>query len=765
MIRYVSSLAFVFLLALSQTSVAEPKWARWTGSDDKNAELGHILEVIQQKTGIQLATSDFSIIEERQLANNYFTQYVQMAGGLPRRSLSVRTWTLTRGGDAIQVEALIDTKIADRILNRASNAPAFTSEQTLALVKEAVRTQPEDNVFRGATYKDMWDGQTLVRIAKARAKRGVHTIVISLTTRRVIQKSYKEFPQAGRTHDEEGEFSIPAQIYPIYEEVESTGSILPRIAGELKYIKELVRRPATNPFAPLLTQRYFFDKFDPILGLTEEGRKQGYWAMGYIKAQADILHQQIEVSQNAFEGRGVILEGRYASVNLHPAVTTAFPNLSFTPAMSGQFRPDWKPTPENPDNWEMIPSSTILGKPLKSLEEAMNRPARRLPDHDPVGYLNDGFDELQVYWAINQMFDSLKPMGFTDPELSTRRFNAFLFDPDIEMRDNAYYTDDTINFTTYSSKSGNMARDNTTIWHELGHGVMDRLMGDDIRLADTGGLSEGMADFVAQLVLNDVTNGNYFPGKETMRIFNKTGFYLTNEVHDDGEAYGGSFNDLLESAMRLYGRAGLTKVTDLTLEAMRLSRNHPGLTAVDWFQHMLFADDLGNAPVRAAGELRPLITRALAGRNFNLDGSPAATYTMMHDTTEVVAGAPGSRQSPIPLTLKETETSTHHLKLMLKSTPTYAFKYPVTVKVQLRGGPLQGAIHWHGEETEPLVYRVVSENDTLPIDLTVSGKCDEVNRPDGSCVDFAYVQVWNDGETSKPQAKKRFYLRVIPKPE
>ncbi|MBI4403683.1 MAG: hypothetical protein HY537_05965 [Deltaproteobacteria bacterium] len=67
-----------------------------------------------------------------------------------------------------------------------------------------------------------------------------------------------------------------------------------------------------------------------------------------------------------------------------------------------------------------------------------------------------------------------------------------------------------------------------------------------------------------------------------------------------------------------------------------------------------------------------------------------------------------------------------------------------------------------GEESQPLAYTLNSEADLLPIDLTVSGKCDEVNRPDGSCVDFAYIQVWNNGESKKPQAKKRFYLRIFP---
>ena len=59
----------------------------------------------------------------------------------------------------------------------------------------------------------------------------------------------------------------------------------------------------------------------------------------------------------------------------------------------------------------------------------------------------------------------------------------------MESKDNAFYDSDTINFATYSPQELNMARDNTTIWHELGHGVMDRLMGTRLNLADTGGLS------------------------------------------------------------------------------------------------------------------------------------------------------------------------------------------------------------------------------------------------------------------------------------
>src|SRR5690606_38172490 len=138
--------------------------------------------------------------------------------------------------------------------------------------------------------------------------------------------------------------------------------------------------------------------------------------------------------------------------------------------------------------------------------------------------------------------------------------------------------------------------------------VMDRMMGDHLDLADTGGLSEGMADFIAALVTEAVTGGKDFPGYSDFRSGNRTGCFLTNEVHDDGKAYGGAMDDLMMLAISRYGHArGLHAVTDLTLEAMRLSRNHPELTAQEWFGRMLFADELGREGVREPGALGDLI--------------------------------------------------------------------------------------------------------------------------------------------------------------
>lgn len=752
-----------FLFFFSLTAFAgTPTAVRWTGADDKNAEIHHVLDVIKQKTKVALSTNRLMLLESRPLATSHFSMYVQTQAGLPVRGRTLRLWTSPKTGELIQAEAQVEelSPIQTWALSTREN---LTSEKTMDLVRKEVYRLREDLSIRSTKWQDEWHQENLVRTVTVKGKRGKHVIVISIPGQSVVSSSFEEFPQADTQ-----EFSLPVRVYPIYEEVEPEAdsrkpqTTLPRIESQLRYLNRLVTRVTEDPYRSLRTQRYEDGKYDPLKGLTLEGRKDGFWSPFYLKEQARSLLSQLPLSENSF-ANGVILQGRYATVSLEPSVKEKFPSLSFTPQLSGQYFPLWKSMADKPDHEEMIPMNSLLGKPLTSPEEAFHRPARRLPDHDTASYINDGFDELQVYWAITQLFDSLHAMGFTDADLSTRPFNAFLYNPEISMRDNAFYTDDTINFTTYSGKNQNFARDNTTVWHELGHGVMDRLMGDYLSFNDTGGLSEGMADFVAQLVINDITGGLAFEGKEKMRIFNSTGFYLTNEVHDDGEAYGGAMNDLLRSAMSLYGREGLLKVTDLTLEAMRLTRNHPNLTALDWFEHMLFADELGSS-VRRRGELKDLVLQSLNGRNFVFGNTQPALFTLKNGEDEVTSKSLGSRGNPIKLQLKESEKANYTLKVSVKNGANYSFKFPVTVKVDFKTGALQGAVHWEGEEASPLIYTLQSENDTVSIPVGTSGKCDAINWPGNACQDYAYVQIWNQGETVKPQAKKRFYLRVYPQP-
>jgi hypothetical protein len=357
--------------------------------------------------------------------------------------------------------------------------------------------------------------------------------------------------------------------------------------------------------------------------------------------------------------------------------------------------------------------------------------------------------------------ESLAEMGFTDKELSEKPFHAFLFDPDIGMQNNAYYTDNTINFTTYTSDQPNLARDNSTIWHELGHGIMDRLMGPHLAFSTGGGyggLSEGMADFVASIVLEHQTDGKLFPGKNNFRIINETGFYLTNEFHDEGESYGGAMNDMLLTVISYEGKTGLSAFTDLTLEAMRLTRNHPSLSASNWFEMMIYADSLGSS-VRAPGKFKQLINDALASRNFSFSNSfKPADMKVTFNGTELTANSLASREKPLT-PCGENGVAAFDLKISLTSGDANFIKFPSTVKVEYKKGALQGAIRWIGEDTNPEIYTINSAEELLNVPVRASMNCETVNQPDGSCKDYAYIQIWNQG-SEKPIAKKRFYLKL-----
>ncbi|MBC7742890.1 MAG: hypothetical protein H7061_11885 [Bdellovibrionaceae bacterium] len=767
-------LALFISFSLPGLVQAAPFSARWTGADDTNAEFLHLVQVLNQRSGLHLSESDFMLIEDRELANNHFKMFVQAAAGIPINNRSFRVWTDLRTGALIQAEAFVESETQIRLMTTKSFSvawPAFSQEnpavtrgQLRAEALNLIKEHSDDPQVREINAKVTWEDGSEVYVLRAKAKHGIHTIKFLLDTQSLIENTYKPFEESDANRsmakeDSANEFSLPALVYPIYEEA-SNNLMQNRVVSQLKHLKRTIKSSGTDAYAGLRVRRYLSDKNDSVLGLTPEGQADGYWAMADIKAKAKIIYNHLPDISNSFNNGGVILEGRYATVNIHPDAVKQFTGIQFAPQMSSIFQPAWAPVSGDESGvWEMIPGSTYLGKPLTYFEEAYQRPARRLPDHNPVQYLNDGFDEVQVYYAVDTLMVALHDVGFTDPDFSTRPFHAFLYDPNIMARDNAYYTDDTINFSTYSAEAQNYARDNSTIWHELGHGIMDRLMGDSVHLADTGGLSEGMADFVAEIVLQKVTKGQPFDGSDEFRIVNSTGFSLTNEVHDDGEAYGGSMRDLLVLARNRYGLEAVKKVGDLTMETMRLCRNHPGITADVWFNHMLFADQLGHLPTRAPGELSDLIRQALASRNFTFDGKGQAQFKLMYGELEMNDHDKGSRQNPIRVVLPADQKATYTLQVSVTDGDAYKFHYPIRVRVQLKRGPLQGAIQWDGEENVFVESVLNSPGDIATLNLTINGTCDYPNRDDGSCVDFAYIQLWPEGATS-PVAKKRFYLRL-----
>ena len=751
------------LLALAIIGSAHAYEAR-VKKGELNANLDSMLVKANAETGLNFSKSNFMLIEERTLATSKYQFYVQTNSLIPVAKTAVRVWRDLETDQLIYAELHLDEaakkneKTLEQKYNKARFSTAAIKSNQLAkavnqIATEEVALHDTDSRILGMKSKDMWLNGDLVREVEVRGRRGVHVITISLLKNKVIQKSYTEFPQ-GETVSQ----NLKAHVYPIYEEVEGTGQRLNYELKELKYLDPEVRVAGSDPLSGLKVRQYPETHYSSILAGTFLGDLHDLWSEVSIREQVEYVTSKLPSRPNTL-GDGLLLQGKYATVNLHPMIAEAFEGIELPLNLTTNHMLAWV---EKDGAYSAVPVAGFEGKVITSQEELLTRVPERLHDHNAVKYINSGVDEVQVYYAVTTLMDSLVAMGFTDKELSEKPFHAFLYDPDISMRDNAYYYDNTINFTTYSPEAPNYARDNPTIWHELGHAIMERLMGVHLGFGDSkggyGGLSEGMADFVAQIVVQDQTNGEDFTGKNTFRIINETGFYLTNEFHDEGEAYGGAMNDMMNVVVAKEGRAGLRAFTDLTLEAMRLTRNHPSLTAKTWFEHMIIADELGSS-VREAGKYTDIIVNSLVARNFSFSKEfKPASMKITFGGVELTADSTASREKPIAL-CQEEGIAAYDLKLQLQGGDAEFIEFPAVVKVEYKKGALQGAIKWIGEEHNPQVYTVHSEDEILDIPLKASFECDTVNQPDGSCKDYAYIQVFNSS-SSKPVAKKRFYLKL-----
>lgn len=726
------------------------------------ATIEALIEKANQETSANFEISDFYLVEDRNLATSRYQLYVQQTEQIPVAKTAIRIWSNKSTSELILAEMHLDvaSKKSEGNLSYKYKKAMFSplaikskklSQAISALASAEVSKHLTDKRILGMKFKDHWINGDLVREVEVRGRRGIHIISVSLLKNQIIEKIYREFPQVDKY------VSVSANVFPIYEEVEATGEKLPFETKELKFISANIPDGGENPLAIFETTKFPENRYSPILAETSFGEMNGVWSEASLRRKVDEVVGKFPSRGNNFSS-GMLLQGKYATINLHPGIKE-FKDIKFPLQRGVNHLLSWA----NPQGeWEAKPISGYYGRTIHSDGDLLNRIPERLPEHDPVAYINSGFDEVQVYYGVTVLMDALVEMGFEDEELSTRPFHAFLFDPDLSMKDNAYYYDNTINFTTYNPNQPNLARDNPTIWHELGHGIMDRLMGAHLGFADSkggyGGLSEGMADFIAKIILEHEIKGASFPGMNDFRIMNSTGFYLTNEFHDEGESYGGAMSDMLDSVIKSDGREGLFDFSDLTLEAMRLTRNHPALTAKSWFEHMIYADELGSE-VREPGQFKDIIISSLMKRNFSFDNNfkPASMKITFNDQ-ELTNESPASRENPLT-SCGENGVVSYNLRLELKGGDSEFIKFPAIVKVEYKKGALQGAIKWVGEEANPQMYAVNSDSQALNIPLNASLECETVNQPDGSCKDYAYIQIYNSG-VAKPLAKKRFYLKL-----
>jgi hypothetical protein len=222
--------------------------------------------------------------------------------------------------------------------------------------------------------------------------------------------------------------------------------------------------------------------------------------------------------------------------------------------------------------------------------------------------------------------------------------------------------------------------------------------------------------------------------------------------------------DLLHLLMNRFGvQEGLLRASDLVFETMRLTRDLEELTPQEWFEHMKYADSLvrvSSVSARVPRELQNEIAAALAGRNYALGQKPARLH-IAYKGKELGESGEGSRAEPVVVTMGKSDD--FDVVVSVEDGDVRAFAYPVTVELDFRGGPLQGAVRWRDEEKGVQRFTLHSPLDRIALPVGVSGACDDINTGASGCKDFIYVKLFDGVDTvGNPIAKKRFYVEIRP---
>ncbi|MBY0515613.1 MAG: hypothetical protein K2P81_01805 [Bacteriovoracaceae bacterium] len=743
------SVGVLVLMTQARADIIKTRLTTFSG----NPNSLQVINLINSKMGTSLKATDFAMAERTQLATMQFEMLVQMKGGQPIEGTRVRIWR-SKLGQIIAAEAHIEKPSMKNGFGMIDSSVEPLLEKSYLNDKELLATQEKqvreaianhhDHQISILNHKDQWISNEFVRVFEADGQRGVHTLIWSHSDQKIVLQKYKEFLQAELP-------PVKAMGYKIYEQnwYNPTETMEPEEI-ELKYLNDQVVAMDTDPYEVLSGLPLLRSRYDEQQGSTEEGIKKGYWSMALLQALMQQGQKNAVKVENGFAGpQGLVLDGRYVGVNIHPGAKKFDNEKALAWRYSDNLQQDMVSLF---GDVALLFQTSYRGKTYSTAEELMVRPVRD-PENSVLAYLKDGSDQVQVYWSVTEMMEQMHQLGFTDPEISTRKFQAFLYNPDPFYRNNAFYNRDTINFTTYTPDASNFARDNTTVWHELGHGVIDRLLGQ-ITLTKGEGFHEGFADFLAELVVQSSSFQRDFPGRTGQRIYNVSAFNFANEAHDDGEAYGGFMKDVLDRAIALWGKDGLMKTAELTLEAMRFTRGHPALDEQEWVEKLLFADSRSSLR-RAAFQFKPLIEASLANRNFTADGKGLAEMSVKIDDTQLTRGGVGGRSTPMsrPLGVE----SRFKMLVSLKDGANFKFKYPLKILVA-PGGGANGPVDWVDEDLGSQAITIKSPQEVAEFNLGTTGKCDFQNVGE-SCRESIFIDVYSPGET-KPRARQRVYMQL-----
>lgn len=760
MTKWIVAFTFAFIL-LTQISAqaAELQKARWTFKDQSVTEISKILPLLSAQLKISLSEQGFQLAESTPLAGMGFSFYQQTIDGVAVRNAGVRIWKDPTQKTLIQMLAwVLDPNSKSMKLARAQYKQTLLESSLSDISFASVQKIAKNDLDEIKNFKAVreWSNERVVLALQVfGSDRSVEYLLDprSLVTLSKKVQFYPEGDLRATRKNAPDEYSVLGRAFRVNEDVElawgrQASGAVPELV-ELKYLKKEIKGAEVDWTSSLPQTEFLVSKEDEIKASTPEGRAQGYWSNKSIQEMIDTTTAILPTYPN--QGGGVaFLAGRYVQVLIDRDAFQKFNVQSFVPFYSTVTTRQFVVTDQG---HAITLAAESYGKPFASATDLQSRQAPYEIQRNTNALINEGFDEMQVYWSVTQWFETLHEAGFVDPELSTRPVRAYLFDPSISMQNNAYYNNDTINFTTYTDESANEARNLNTVWHELGHGLMDRLQGSSG--FSNGGLSEGIADFAAEMVARGFYKNKIPTAIAQRRIVNRIGFNLTSEGHDDGEAYGGSLKDLMDLKVAAEGWTGYLKTCDLVLDAMRLTRRSPNLSLTEWYEALVLADSFGKSGLRSSYEFASLLSQSFSGRNYIYQQPPIAKMSLFNDNVEIADVGPGSRRQPLRLNLNAGESKTYNLKLNVSSTGE-TFRYPFKVVVAFKEtNALQGSAKFQDETDHEFVLN--SAEEIIQIPVTVIAGCDAINTSGPNCSDFVNVQVFAKDQTM-PFAKKRFYV-------
>ncbi len=182
---------------------------------------------------------------------------------------------------------------------------------------------------------------------------------------------------------------------------------------------------------------------------------------------------------------------------------------------------------------------------------------------------NDKFEQVMVYYPINQTQEYIHQLGFTEVNNESQDFSVNTF-----SGDNSFY-DPSTDVITVGEGGVDDAEDAEVIWHEYGHAIQDDVVPGFGESEEAGAIGEGFGDYWAVTMSVPVSKGfelpcvmdwdatSYTTDEPHCLRRTDTGKTIddkTGEVHDDGEIWSNALWDIHKAL-------GRTKANKLILEA------------------------------------------------------------------------------------------------------------------------------------------------------------------------------------------------------